>query len=248
MQIGTIFRNLPPVTKNLLIINAVVWLFLNIIPASTADKTEQILALHYFTSKDFNPAQLLTYMFMHKDFFHLFFNMFALFMFGMIIERVVGSARFLFYYISCGIGAALIQMGVFALMISNLMGDIPVGLQEQAAEAAHTTVITTSALESYMPVLQQLYMLINIPVVGASGAIFGVLLAFGFMFPKQPVYMMFIPVPIQARWFVLGYAAIELLQGVSNNAGDNVAHFAHLGGMIVGLGILLWWKKKGVVQ
>lgn len=252
MQIGSSFRNLPPVTKNLLIINVIVWAFLNLVPSTTSAKAEQLGALHYFTSTDFNPAQLFTYMFMHKGFMHLFFNMFALFMFGMVIERVVGSAKFIFYYVSCGIGAALIQMGVFAIMIANLESQIPSAVLPDVMELIHGNGAALMA-QGYnyaipsLPAVGELNALINIPVIGASGAIFGVLLAFGFMFPRQPLYMMFIPVPIQARWFVLGYAAIELLQGISNNSGDNVAHFAHLGGMVVGLLILLYWKKKGVI-
>lgn len=249
MQLGSSFRALPPVTKNLLIINVIVWAFLNLVPSTTSAKAEQLGALHYFTSSDFNPAQLVTYMFMHKSFMHLFFNMFALFMFGMVIERVVGSARFIFYYVSCGIGAALIQMGVFAVMISNLESQIPADMLPSVLETIHSegAAIMSQGMNYAAPIIGELNALINIPVIGASGAIFGVLLAFGFMFPRQPLYMMFIPVPIQARWFVMGYAAIELLQGISNQAGDNVAHFAHLGGMVIGLLILLYWKKKGVI-
>lgn len=248
MQIGDTFRNLPPVTKNLLVINVIIWAFLNLVPSSTALKTEQIGALHYFTSSEFNPAQLITYMFMHKDFFHLFFNMFALFMFGMIIERVVGSARFLFYYMSCGIGAALIQMGVFAVMISHIEGQYPADMVSAIMEQIkfQGSQLIAQNLNWQGPA-GELNALINVPVIGASGAIFGVLLAFGFMFPRQPLYMMFIPVPIQARWFVTGYAVIELLMGISNRSGDNVAHFAHLGGMLVGLLILLWWRHKGTI-
>lgn len=100
---------------------------------------------------------------------------------------------------------------------------------------------------NYMGIIGELNGLINVPVIGASGAIFGILLAFGFMYPRQPLYLMFIPVPIQARWFVLGYGAIELLQGISNRSGDNVAHFAHIGGMVIGILILLYWKKKGII-
>lgn len=236
-------------TKNLLIINVIIWIFLNVVPATAAMKTEQLFALHYFTSTEFNPAQLFTYMFMHSDFFHLFFNMFALFMFGMVIERTFGSKRFLFYYVSCGVGAALVQMGVFALMISHLQGQFSPDVAGQLGETIRFQ--GSDLLHSgynWQGALGEWNALVNTPVIGASGAIFGVLLAFGYMFPRQPLYVMFIPVPVQARWFVIGYAAIELLQGVSNNQSDNVAHFAHLGGMLVGLAILLYWKKKGLTR
>lgn len=242
MRIGSAFSALPVATKNILIVNVIVWLALQIMPVTTVDKVLSFCALHYFTSQDFNAAQLVTYMFVHKDFLHLFFNMFALFMFGMIIERSLGTKRFLFYYFSCGIGAALIQLGVFAIMINHYASMLPDGITLKMIE---------DIPHGYMPGIADYYVthtwsLINTPVIGASGAIYGILLAYGFMYPKMPVYLMFIPVPIQARWLVAGYAAIELLQGMSNNAGDNVAHFAHLGGMLVGFLILLYWKKKGL--
>lgn len=214
MNLGTSFRYLPPVTKKLLIINVIIWLALQFFPDSAKTTFMDICALHYPLSDDFNPAQIVTYMFVQEQFFHLFFNMFALFMFGNIIERAVGSRRFLFYYISCGIGAAIIQLGVFAFMI-------------------HAGVF-------------RVWSLINTEVIGASGAVFGILLAFGYMFPKAPLYLFFIPVPIQARWVVIGYGALELLQSFNNNPGDNVAHMAHLGGMLIGFFILLYWKKKGL--
>ncbi len=244
MRIGSTFGSLPPVTKNLLIINTLIWLTIQFMPASTVARFENICALHYFTSTEFNPAQLITYMFMHVDFFHLFFNMFALFMFGMVIERTFGSKRFLFYYLSCGIGAALIQLGVFAIMINQYAASLPDGVT--VSQISQIEVKPGYVLATGIDSIDMIWSLINTPVIGASGAIFGILLAFGFIYPKAPLYLFFIPVPIQARWFVIGYAVIELLQGVGNRVGDNVAHFAHLGGMIFGLIILLYWKKKGL--
>lgn len=242
MNIGPSFRSLPPVTRNLLIINVIIWLALQFFPASAKNTFMDICALHYFTSEDFNPAQLITYMFIQENFFHLFFNMFALYMFGNIVERVVGPKRFLFYYISCGLGAALIQLGVFALMISNAAGHLPEGVTV-------TDIINLQVPHGMAPRdpnVFEIWSLINTEVIGASGAIFGILLAFGYMFPKAPLYLFFIPVPIQARWIVLGYGLLELLQSFNNNPGDNVAHVAHLGGMIIGFFILLYWKKKGL--
>lgn len=215
---------------------------LQFFPASTKMTFMDICALHYFTSNDFNPAQLITYMFVQENFFHLFFNMFALYIFGNIIERVVGPKRFLFYYISCGLGAALIQLGVFAIMISNAAGHLPDGVTV-------TEIINMHVPAGYAPSnpdVFQIWSLINTEVIGASGAIFGILLAFGYMFPKAPLYLFFIPVPIQARWIVIGYGVLELLQSFNNNPGDNVAHVAHLGGMVIGFFILLYWKKKGL--
>lgn len=248
-------RSLPPVTKNLLIINVIIWLALQFFPASTKETFMNICALHYFTSDNFNPAQLVTYMFVQENFFHLFFNMFALYMFGNIIERVVSPKRFLFYYLSCGIGAALIQLGVFAIMISNAAGHLPDGVTVTDIANCHFVngqiisnpkEILIYRLISFSPDAAAIYSLINTEVIGASGAVFGILLAFGYMFPKAPLYLFFIPVPIQARWIVIGYGAIELLQSFNDNPGDNVAHVAHLGGMLIGFAILLYWKKKGL--
>ena len=245
MRLGSRFGSMPPVSKNLLIINVIVWLAIQIMPDTTVAKLLDICALHYFTSPDFNVAQLVTYMFVQRDFMHLFFNMFALYMFGLVIEQVLGSKRFLFYYLSCGIGAALIQMGVFAIMISHYSGLLPEGVT--VGEIASVNVPQGYMLHTGDYYVDSIWSLINTPIIGASGAVFGILLAFGFMFPKAPIYLYFI-MPIQARWLVIGYAVIELLQGMSNNAGDNVAHFAHLGGMVFGLIILLYWKKKGVIN
>lgn len=238
MQFSNIWRNMPPVTKNLLIINLIVWAALNFFSDATAGRIIDAGALHYFSSDDFLPSQIITYMFMHQNLAHLFFNMFALFMFGGIIEQVMGSKRFLFYYISCGIGAALIQEGVFAIMISHYSGGISL------STFSPDTLVTCDQAVGIRKALN----LINVSTLGASGAIYGILLAFGFIFPRRPLYLIFFPVPIQARWMVLGYGVIELLQAMNNNPGDNVAHLAHLGGMIFGLAMLLWWRHKKVIN
>lgn len=229
---------MPPVTKHLIIVNAIVWLVAFISP-EVRGVLERYGALYYFTSSQFNPVQLLTYMFLHFDFWHLFFNMFALFMFGMTLERVLGQSRFLFYYVACGLGAALIQEGVFAIMVNHYASVLPDAMVAAAEKGQY-----------YMgePASFKLAALINTPVIGASGAVYGILLAFAMIFPNLPLYIMFIPVPVKAKWVVIGYAVIELLQAVSNNPGDNVAHVAHLGGMLVGLVMILYWKKKGTVH
>ena len=192
-------RMMPPVTKNLLFINVLIYLAMAAFKPLEGFLT-QYGALYYITSDQFIPTQLFSYMFIHASFLHLFFNMFALYMFGITMERVLGGPKFLFYYISCGLGAALVQEGVF-----------------------HT------------------------PTIGASGAIFGILLAFGYMFPNVRLYLIFPPVPIKARIFVLIYAGVELLLGIYNSQSDTVAHFAHLGGMLFGLLILIYWRKKRVI-
>lgn len=239
---NSFFSNIPPVVKNLLIINILIWAFMAILPA--ADRVlEKYFALYYFSSPAFKVFQLFTYMFLHANFMHLFFNMFALFMFGRTIEMTMGSARFLFYYISCGICAAFVQMGVFAIYISNLEGMLPSDVVSQVVSQGWDLI--QRGYNYADPDLARLNAFINTPMVGASGAIYGVLLAFGFLFPNLPVYIFFIPVPVKAKWLIIGYFVLELFYGISGSA-DGVAHFAHLGGMIFGFLMLLYWKKKGV--
>lgn len=242
------FRNIPPVVLNLLILNILMWAFMALSPVADRVLTKY-LALYYFTSPTFHPWQLITYMFLHGGFGHLFFNMFALFIFGRTIERTMGSARFLFYYLTCGVCAALVQMGVFAFMIHNLEQVIgnPDLCRDLIAANGYIdySIYPESLVNAYYPELVKLYQFVNTPLVGASGAIYGVLLAFGFLFPNVPVYLFFIPIPIKAKWLIIGYFVLELAYGVGGSA-DGVAHFAHLGGMIFGFLMLLYWKKKGV--
>lgn len=236
------FKRLPPVTKNIAGLCFFVWALMALIPGIDRALT-RYCAMYYFSSPGYQPFQLVTYMFLHGGFTHLFFNMFALVMFGMTIERAMGSARFLFYYISVGIGAALIQMGVFAIYIYHL---------ESLFDAETVREIITRGWDLIQngynftdPDASKLNAFVNTPMVGASGAIYGVLLAFGFLFPNVPIYIFFIPVPIKAKWLVIGYFVIELLYGFGGLA-DGVAHFAHIGGMIFGFLLLLYWKRKGV--
>ncbi|MBD5270683.1 MAG: rhomboid family intramembrane serine protease [Bacteroides sp.] len=243
---GSIFSGMPPVTKNLLIINFIVWLAMFVLPSKIGTNLESFGGLHYWGASDFNPVQLLTYMFMHSTggFAHIFFNMFTLWMFGMTLERTLGSARFLFYYVACGIGAALVQEVVWMLTWESTL--VPL-----FANAAHIDfpeareVLNSPAMDS------QLKQYLNIFVtIGASGAIYGILLAFGMIYPNVPLYLFFVPIPIKAKWMVTGMIVIELLIGLSEAAGrsDGVAHFAHLGGMIFGFFMIWYWKKKGTIS
>ena len=238
---SSFFSDIPPVVKNLLIINILVFAVMAIMPAAQR-WFHTYLSLYYFSSPALKPYQLFTYMFLHGDFMHLFFNMFALFMFGRTIEMAMGSSRFLFYYISCGIGAALVQLGVFAIYISNVSDLLPPDVVARVTEEGWS--LLQSGYNYSDPDLSRLNEFINTPMVGASGAIYGVLLAFGFLFPNVGIYLFFIPVPIKAKWLVAGYFVLELLYGISGSA-DGVAHFAHLGGMIFGFLLLLYWKRKG---
>ncbi|MDE6120642.1 MAG: rhomboid family intramembrane serine protease [Muribaculaceae bacterium] len=235
------FSSLPPVVKNLLIINVMVWLLMAFLPAAQSF-FNRYLALYYFTSPGFQPLQLFTYMFLHGGFGHMFFNMFALLMFGRTIEYTMGSARFLFYYISCGICAALVQMGVFAVYIHNLESILPPDIVNQAIHEGFNLI--QRGYNYSDPDLSKLNAFVNSPMVGASGAIYGVLLAFGFLYPNVKIFLYFIA-PIKAKYLIIGYFVLELLSGVANSA-DGVAHFAHLGGMISGFLLLWYWKRKGV--
>lgn len=237
-----LFQSMGPVVKNLLIINVIIWLAMALVP-SLDRSLSRYLALYYFSSPGFYPFQLFTYMFLHAGFTHLFFNMFALVMFGSTIERAMGSSRFLFYYISVGIGAALIQMAVFAIYINRLEGMFDPATAHEIITRGWNLIQNGA---NFVDIdARQLNSFVNTPMVGASGAIYGVLLAFGFLFPNAPIYIFFIPVPIKAKWLVLGYFLIELTFGIGGTA-DGVAHFAHVGGMIFGFLLLLYWKRKGV--
>ncbi|MDE6467490.1 MAG: rhomboid family intramembrane serine protease, partial [Muribaculaceae bacterium] len=230
------------VVKNLLILNVLIWGAMALSPV--IDRfLDRHLALYYFTSPAFSPVQIFTYMFLHGGFTHLLFNMFALAMFGRTIEMVMGSARFLVFYLTCGICAALVQLGVFAVYIHSLTSILPTDVVSMVQTEGLN--LLRQGFNYTDPDCSKLNAFINTPMVGASGAIYGVLLAFGFLFPNMPVYLFFVPVPIKAKWIVIGYFVIELLYGISGTA-DGVAHFAHLGGMIFGFLLLVYWKKKGV--
>lgn len=240
-QFQNIMRSLPPVTKNLIIINFLIWLAMMVVGRHDGSIVMRYGALHYVEATDFNLLQPFTYMFMHSttSFTHILFNMFTLFMFGVILEHVLGSKRFLLYYITCGFGAAVIQEGVWAITLPDMIID---GL----ARMNHVPSEEISRWLSAEPqIMKQNFDVFT--TVGASGAIYGILIAFGMIFPNRPMYLMFIPVPVKAKWMVVGFVVLELLIGLSS-ANDGVAHFAHLGGMLVGFLIILYWKKKGIIN
>lgn len=240
---GSFFGNIPPVTKNLLTINILVFAVMAIIPGAEA-ALDRWCALYYFSSPGFRPFQLFTYMFLHGSFMHLFFNMFALWMFGRTIEYTMGPARFLFFYLTCGIGAGLVQEGVYAIYIHNISSLLPPDVVQEVIQQGW---FHLQNFQNYVnPDMGLLNSLVNSPMVGASGAIYGVLLAFGYLYPNQPIYLYFL-MPIKAKWLIIGYFVLELVYGVSGS-GDGVAHFAHLGGMIFGFLLLLYWKRKGVFR
>lgn len=221
-----------------------------LMPRNVGANLTEYGGLHYIGASDFNIAQIVTYMFIHSTngIAHLFFNMFTLFMFGITLERVLGGKRFLFYYLSCGIGAAIIQEATWAMMIGSFVNN---NLEMTIANFAHANGLSMEQAYQYVSPAQLASLRAQIEnalvTVGASGAIYGVLLAFGMIFPNRPLYLMFVPVPIKAKWMVIGYGLIELALGLGS-AKDGIAHFAHLGGMIFGLIILIYWRKKGTLR
>ena len=239
---------IPLVTKNLLIINGLFFGAMLFFSSSFEIDLNQFLALHYWASPDFQPYQLVTYMFMHGDLSHILFNMFALWMFGSAIESYWGPKRFMIYYFATGIGAGLIQLLVIYIQIQNVLPGIPAELAEIANQGdldAINIAINQYGGQFDFNKLQSYFYLVKSTVVGASGSVFGLLLAFGMMFPNTPIYIMFIPIPIKAKYMVIGYGLLELYSGFANNPQDNVAHFAHLGGMLFGIILILYWKKNG---
>ena len=226
------FSELPEVVKNLLILNGLFFLA-TVSLSNLGIDLVKILGLHQFQSTDFRPHQLITHLFMHGNFTHLFFNMFALWMFGKILENVWGSKRFLIYYMITGIGAASIHLLISQYQIISISNQIP-EMVNLAIEGRYNPSILIS---------KKLTQLIITPTVGASGAVFGLLLAFGMLFPNALLYLYF-AIPVKAKYFVIGYGLIELYAGISNNPADNVAHFAHLGGMIFGFFLIKYWKNN----
>lgn len=259
--------NTPPVVKWLLIINIVVFALQQLLPAGMGETITQYLGLHYFGSPKFEVYQIFTHIFLHGSLAHLFSNMFALWMFGRIFEYEVGSSRFLIYYTVCGIGAALIHSGVVAIELASVkehvaaflanptpdmfdslvVNNFPVSVRDEFLNAWYAAPDNQEFAASAVSAAKQLLVeKTNTVTVGASGAIFGILLAFGMMHPNDRIMLLIPPIPMKAKYFVIGYAALELYLGLSDSS-SNIAHFAHLGGMIFGFLLLRYWKRSGQI-
>ncbi|NNM94726.1 MAG: rhomboid family intramembrane serine protease [Bacteroidia bacterium] len=248
------FGLFPPAVKNLLIANVLFFIATLVLQNTFQFDLTNTLGLHYFLSHDFKPYQGITYMFMHGGFMHIFFNMFALWMFGNMLENYWGSKRFLLFYFICGIGAALTQEvtqyiyfhGIEnALNIYNAapnMNDFSLLVQKYFTGFQYPQPASTGESVEILQKLYQLRMDMSV-TIGASGAIFGVLLAFGMLFPDTMLYVFF-AIPIKAKYFVIIYGLIELYSAMAANTSDNVAHFAHLGGMVFGFFLIQYWKHK----
>ena len=254
---GTFWSRIPPVVKNIIIINVIMFVATLII---RGDFMYEKLALFHFQSPYFQPYQILTHMFMHGGFWHIFFNMYTLFFFGCILENVWGGKKFLLFYLVTGIGAALCHSGVMYLQTQHILHSLGYANASQAMQAIGYSSVSqafeaiqsreifqgiTPAVFSKVQALMPYFQSLNVPTVGASGAIYGVLMAYGMLFPNNVLQLIFpIPIALKAKWFVLIFGAIELVTGVTG-MGGNVAHFAHLGGMLFGFLLIIYWKRKG---
>jgi membrane associated rhomboid family serine protease len=267
----TRFEILPPIVKNLLIINGLFFLAQNAFSNANSEFSfENILALHAWQSSLFKPWQLVTHMFLHANFMHIFGNMFGLWMFGSILENVWGSKRFLTFYLICGLGAAFLHLLFLSWEFIPLMRDYTIIFQQHTSgnEAQSDAMIrfinkynlrfeNTDELITYMQqnpgsseLMNKMFGSItafyqnnlNTATLGASGAVYGVLAAFVYLFPNTYLYLYFL-VPVKAKWIGLIYFSWELYNAILNSAGDNVARWAHIGGAIVGLLIVITWNK-----
>jgi membrane associated rhomboid family serine protease len=251
------FGSTPPVVKNLIYINVVLFVATWVLKNSFGKDLVGLLGLHFFESRLFTPVQIISHMFMHANIPHLFFNMFALWMFGKMLERVWGSQRFFIYYIITGLGAAAVHTLVNYIQYSHIEAAIVAFSNAPSAD------VFKEIATSYFPGINAYYFdsapfnvqlatdvlykeyatLINIPTIGASGAVYGVLLAFGMLFPNTELMLLFPPIPIKAKWMVIAYGVLELYLGLAQ-PGSNIAHFAHLGGMLFGFVLIKYWNSK----
>ncbi|HZY36177.1 MAG TPA: rhomboid family intramembrane serine protease [Mucilaginibacter sp.] len=228
------FANLTPVVKNLLIINLICFLpFLLFDHGDKGGPVTEFFGVHYLNAPGARPWQYITYMFMHGGWQHIFFNMFGLFMFGPILEYAIGPKKFLNLYIICGIGAVVFQTMIQAFEVYNITGGI--------------TISNPGATESYYQYgaqAQKLYDIYHSNVVGASGALFGVLVAFAMLYPDLEMMILFVPVPVKAKYLIPVYIVIEIWSTISPSPQDNVAHLAHLGGALVGFALIKIWRYR----
>lgn len=230
-------RQLTPVVKNIIIINVIFFLGTAVLP----DQIALYLGGHYFKSDLFAPWQIVTHMFMHGGLMHIFFNMLILFFFGPTLEQLWGPKRFLIYYMVTGVGAYVLHFLVVHLQVEALMVKMD---QRAIQEVMNNGIDVLMQNKNYVGDKGELNRFWNGSVVGASGAVYGVLLAFGMLFPNTQLMLLFPPIPIRAKYLVMFLAVFAFIMAVSNNPGDNVAHFAHLGGMLFGYLLLKYWQKN----
>lgn len=236
--------SLPPVVKNLLIINVLFFVATLVLQNTGIADLQDLLGVYYIDSPLFRVWQLITYMFMHVNFMHLFSNMFALFMFGGMLENRWGPKRFLNYYLITALGAVALQMGVQAYEVYHITGSAinnPITDVVRSGGYINANINIPNLTQVEGNTLLGIY---GGTMMGASGAVFGILVAFGMLYPNVELMMLFFPVPIKAKYFVLGYVILELTSGIARVPGDSVAHFAHLGGALIGFILIKLWKDN----
>lgn len=235
------FNNIPPVVKNLIIINVLLLLATFTINTVFNGRLEHTLGLFFFKSEHFKPYQIITHMFMHGGIWHLFFNMFALWMFGRVLETVWGAKRFFIYYFVTGLGAVIIHSAVNYIQYISVTNNLSPEMIQIVIDKGYDAILNNQNFTN--PAMAKLNIILSTPTIGASGAVFGVLLAFGMLFPNTELMLLFPPIPIKAKYFVIFYGALELFLGLSQ-PGSNIAHFAHLGGMLFGYLLIKYWNDK----
>mgnify|MGYP006200583327 CR=1 FL=1 len=227
------FGYLPVVTKNIILINVVLFLGTIVLRQTQGIDLNNYLALHHHLAPNFKPYQFVTYIFMHGSFQHILFNMFGVFIFGQVLEQVWGPKRYLIFYLLTGLGAAVVQYIIMHMEVQMVLTELNSYIESP---------VSSSDDKAYA--IEQKFRYLNMKkILGASGSLFGLLGGFGMLFPNRYIYLYFM-FPVKAKWLVIGYALIELFSGLRNDPIDNVAHFAHIGGLVVGVIIIMVWRRK----
>ncbi len=270
------FQSITPAVKNLLIVNLLIYFGAIVMRNNLGIDLDLWFGLHYYQSDYFAPWQFITFMFLHGSLTHVFFNMFAVFMFGRTIEQVWGTQKFLIYYFVTGIGSGIIQQfalyfdispfinGVDAFLSNPTTDSLQAFINNEGAAFSQTSALAlqsfideynnlintnpdkaTTLARDFLVEYQKMFIDAH-NTIGASGAVFGLLLAFGMLFPNMVIMLMFPPIPLKAKYFVIGYGVLELFSGIANSQYDNVAHWAHLGGMLFGFFLIKKWKEKSL--
>lgn len=226
------FGYLPVVTKNIILINVVLFLATVVLRQSMGIDLNDHLSLHHHLAPNFKPHQFITYIFMHANLTHIFFNMFGVFIFGQMLEQVWGPKRYLIFYLLTGLGAAIVQ---YIIMNAEV--------QDELLKYNYFIDSPSTPTADKIALIEQKFMYLNMKVIlGASGSLFGLLGGFGMLFPNRYIYLYFL-FPVKAKWLVIGYGLMEVFSGLRNDPMDNVAHYAHIGGLVVGVIIVLIWRR-----
>ena len=237
-----LFANIPDVTKNLLIINVLFFLASALLQGQGIN-LQGMLGMHYPGSNYFEPYQVITHFFMHANLSHILFNMIGLIVFGSHLERVWGKKRYFIFYFITAIGAAILHFVVQGFEVYNLTGSWFPDIYINTPKDIFTTSINFESPNAFEPAWRQAVGIFATPVVGASGAVYGLLMAFALLFPNTKFMLLFPPIPVKAKWLALALGIMALVQGYQNNSGDSVAHFAHLGGMLFAFIMIQIWKR-----